>query len=130
MNNEVTTTPKTNNTPNHNTSSALIGVLNNLGIIYRDRKEIEKSRESFQKALNLLKMNKNNEDVALVADVLNNLASSLIELGKDVERLNRARDLLVEGIDLAGKKGLKRFQETMETNLSIVNRRLKNMGKV
>ena len=130
VNNEVNTTPKTNNTPNYNFSAALIGVLNNLGIIYRDRKEIEKSRESFQKALNLLKLNKNNEDVALVADVLNNLASSLIELGKDAERLIRARDLLVEGIDLAGKKGLKRFQETMETNLSIVNRRLKNMGKV
>jgi len=128
-NSEITNSFGKNTSTNYNTGSALIGVLNNLGIIYRDRKEIEKSRESFQKALTLLRMNKSNEDVTLIADVLNNLASSLIELGMDAERLNRARDLLVEGIELVGKKGMKRFQETMETNMIIVNRRLKNMTK-
>lgn len=113
-------------------SLCLVGVLNNLGIIYRDLKEFEKARENFQKAWNILRVNRNSEDEIKTVEVLNNLASCLIELGNDLQRLTRAKEMLEEGLAVAGKRKEKRMKENEEImahNLAIVNRKLKTFAK-
>lgn len=110
----------------------LVGVKNNLGIIYRDMKEFEKAKESFQKALSIMRGNKGVEDETKLVEVLNNLGSCLIELGDNIERINRAKELFEEGIGIAGKRSersMKNNLKIMEYNLAIVNRKIKIIAK-
>jgi len=113
------------------TNINVVGVLNNLGIIYRELKELEKARDTFQKALFVLRNNKGEDDFKLL-EVLNNLASCWLEIGNDIEKCNRAKNLLEEGVAIATKKserGVKEIREVLELNLALANRKIKLFTK-
>ena len=124
---------KTNNEAFNINNKDLFGVLNNLGIIYQDLKDFEKAREAYQKALNILRLNKLIEDDYKMAEILNNLASCYIESGTDINKLNKAKELLEEGVECSGKsksnERMKEIRGYLEQNLTLVNRKIKLLAK-
>ena len=108
----------------------LVGAVNSLGILHRESKNIKIAKECFQKAYDIGKNMKEKKNCLKIAEILNNLASAMIETGNEEGELRKAKGFLKEGIEIIKKiSGKKKLEDVLQGNLAVVRKKIKQISK-
>ena len=108
----------------------LVGAVNSLGILHRESKNIKMAKECFQRAHDIGKGLKEKKNCLKMAEILNNLASAMIETGNEEGELRKAKGFLKEGIEIIKKiSGKKKLSDVLQGNLGIVRKKIKQISK-